>query len=141
MERDPLFTIDLPVDLDLSLPDNIVALTETFVAKLAALLERGLALDEVPSPEAIVAAFCEHFDLDPDFLKVLIFAGQVVELDRNFRDMTPFERDEWIERRNREIEDMNERIERIAEAAAAEQVDRVAEVDMLEALWEQSPDD
>jgi len=141
MERDPVFDIGLPTNLDLSLPDSAVEVSREFTTRVARLAIRFHELNEAPPLEALVAAFCEHLDIDADLLRMIVFAGQLVALDREFGIMTLDEREEWIADRDRQMAEMEAIIEEAVEETLAEVENRDAEIEMLNNLWSDSPDE
>jgi 3-dehydroquinate dehydratase len=104
MERDPVFDIGLPTNLDLSLPDSAVEVSREFTTRVARLAIRFHELNEAPPLEALVAAFCEHLDIDADLLRMIVF-------------------------------------EEAVEETLAEVENRDAEIEMLNNLWSDSPDE
>lgn len=93
-------------------------------------------LGEGLHPQQVMDMMAKSLDMSFHTAMMVMFAGDLIESDRELRDMDPLERECWYTDREEVLSDLQERVESgdgIAEIAAS-QFD-YAEVDDLNALF------
>jgi len=93
-------------------------------------------LGEGLHPQQVMDMMAKSLDMSFHTAMMVMFAGDLIESDRELRDMDPLERECWYADREEVLSDLQERVESgdgIAEIAASEF--DYAEVDDLNALF------
>lgn len=127
---------------DLWDPEQVVRMSLYMRQAVTENFQRIHELGEGLHPQQVIQNVTAELGIPEEMVMFVMFAGDLIETDRAIRDYTPYEREEWRERRQAELDYLEEQVksgDALAELAASQH--NPEEIEFLENLWESSPDD